>query len=356
MKILSNIRASIILVGLSFLLGCGGSSSTFSLMADSQSFVAENVSFNNKVDILFVINSEPSMSSFQAKLVASFGSFMQIFSTKGFDYRVAVVTASAYMADPTLAAYSSANLDFADFNDYNGSTYSGVHVLVPETPNLFDVFAINARPTKNPAGQDGRAFSSFRQALQSTRPINVGFMRPDAFLAVVIVDNQDDFSGNARCTGCNVSARYTATTLDTVDTYIDFLNTVTGTSGATARYNVSAMTQIAAPCQGGSNMVRIMDLATRTNGILGDICQVDFGAPMAEISDKIATLSTQFFLDRLPIVSTITVKVGGVSVTKSQSNGWWYNSDVNSITFHGSAVPSQGAVIEVDFDPQAYGS
>jgi hypothetical protein len=331
--------------------GCGEEKPTLSLLPDGQTFKQSATQFTNKLDILFVVDDQPSMSAFQAALVASMNTFMQQFVTKGFDYQIAVVTTSGYMADPTLNKYSPSNADAADFNDFDGTNYSGVPIITPLDLNLYSDFAINAKPAKNTAGQDVRAFSSFRQALQTTRPRNAGFLRNDSFLAVVIVDNSDDFSGNARCSGCNVSGRYNASTLDPVQVYVDFLDSVTGSSGVTARYNVSAMTQIAVPCQAGSNMVRIMDLVSRTNGILGDICQTDYGTSMAEIAGQIAMLSTQFFLDRLPDVSTITVEVDGALVPQDSTNGWTYDANANSIMFHGSATPSQDATIAVNFTP-----
>ena len=339
--------AFILVVG----VGCGGGATSYSLLATSDHFTQTNSSFSNKLDIMFVINDEPSMSSHQAKLVTSFATFMNLFQAKGFDFKISVVSPSGYLADPTLNGYDPVNVDAADFNDYNGTVYSGMYVITPTDVNLFSNFAINAKPAKNTAGQDGRAFSGFRQALQSTRPINTGFLRSDSFLAVVLVSNQEDFSGNGRCKGCNNSGRYNAPTLDPVSTYVDFLNTATGSTGASARYNVSAMTQSAAPCQGGTNMTRIMELTTLTNGVLGDICQADFGASMAQMSDKIAMLSSQFYLKNTPVVNSISVRVNGMQVVNDAVNGWTYSSTANSIMFHGSAIPSEGDSIDVVFDP-----
>lgn len=98
-------------------------------------------------------------------------------------------------------------------------------------------------------------------------------------------------------------------------------------------------------------MTRIMDLVGQTNGVLGDICQADFGVSMTEMADQIATLSTQFFLDRVPVIASIVVTINGVFVPQDSTNGWTYDSAANSIVFHGSAIPPQGALIGVDFDP-----
>lgn len=332
--------------------GCDKSGNSFSILSTSDHFDSTNSStVNNQLDILFVINDQPSMSSFQDELVTSMATFMSTFQQKGFDFKIAVVTSSGYTADPTLNGYSPLNIAEADFNDFNGTVHSNMPVITPEDPNLFENFAINAKPSKNTSGQDGRAFSSMRQALRNLRPVNFDFLRPNSFLAVIIVDNQDDFSGNDRCTGCNINQRYNASTLDAVSVYTNYLNELTGTSGATARYNVSAMTQIDKPCQGGTLMTRIMDLANQTNGVLGDICQADFGPSMAAMADRISLLSTQYFLNRVPVLSSIRVLIDGVIIPESSTDGWTYDAAANSIQFHGTATPQQGANIVVNYDP-----
>lgn len=332
--------------------GCEKSDRSFSILPKSQTFRSSPSQLNNKLDIVFVINDQPSMSSFQAALVNSMATFMNTFQTKGFDYKISVVTTSGYMADTTLVGYNSSNATEADFNDFNGTVHSYMPIITPADPNLLSDFAINAKPSKNTSGQDGRAFSSLRQALREQTSVNQGFLRPDSFLAVIIVDNGEDFSGNGRCTGCNNSGRYNAPTLDPVSVYVDYLNQLTGTSGATARFNVSAMAQVGqSKCQGNVNPVRIKEFANSTNGVLGDICQSDFGPSMAAMSNQITLLSTQYFLDKLPIISTISVHIDGISIPEDSTNGWTYDPAANSIQFHGSAIPTQGAAINVSYDP-----
>lgn len=113
------------------LAACGGGGASYSLLPQSKRFHQTGDSFNNKLDILFVINDQPSMSSFQAELVNSMQSFMNVFQTKGFDFKIAVATSAAYKADPTLSGYNIINIDKADFNEYNGTTHSGVPILLP---------------------------------------------------------------------------------------------------------------------------------------------------------------------------------------------------------------------------------
>src|SRR5258708_6414410 len=97
------VRASVLvtmLLGLIFtVFGCGGGDTTYSLLSTSQHFVQNSSTFDNKLDIIFVVDDQPSMSSFQAELVQSFATFMQLFQSKGFDFKIAVETTSGYLAD-----------------------------------------------------------------------------------------------------------------------------------------------------------------------------------------------------------------------------------------------------------------
>src|SRR5262249_53957580 len=133
-----------------------------------------------------------------------------------------------------------------------------------------------------------------------------------------------------------------------------------GSSSTLRRYNVSAITHQntvlhSNGCQGPSWAQypnRYSQLATATDGIAdGDICDTQFATSLDKIQSKIAELSTQFVLNRVPDVSTIVIAVNGVGIPQNASNGWTYNSTNNSIVFHGTAIPPQNASISVNFVP-----
>ena len=140
--------SSLIIAMLIFLIsGCDKSGGGIAILPAAQVFRSSPSSVNNQLDILFVINDQPSMSSFQSALVTSMSTFMNTFQTKGFDYKISVVTTSGYLADPSLSGYNSINAAEADFNDFNGSVHSLVPVITPMDPNLLSDFAINAKPS-----------------------------------------------------------------------------------------------------------------------------------------------------------------------------------------------------------------
>jgi hypothetical protein len=139
-----------------------------------------------------------------------------------------------------------------------------------------------------------------------------------------------------------------------VDSYISYLDNLTQSTGLTRRYSVSAITIKDQAClnanSGGIIGQRYIQMADATRGVVGSICG-NFAQDLAAISSGILRLSTQFFLSREPVPSTIKVYVNGSLVPNDPVNGWTYDPATISILFGDNAIPPQGAAIGVDFDP-----
>lgn len=223
---------------------------------------------------------------------------------------------------------------------------------------------------------------------------NPAFLRSTSFLAVIILSDEDDFSnytrtenswgGNAALDHCyvnnamdtiastaygtnaHVSTCANQTPPDSVASYVSAFDTLTQSTGATRRWNVSTIAVLDSACQlshsqdpynGNSAFVsiqgqRYVQISNDTQGIQGSICDTSYANTLASIASQITTLSTQFFLKQIPQVNTIVVTVNGGLVPESPTNGWQYSSAANSIQFFGTAVPAQGAQINVNFIPQ----
>jgi hypothetical protein len=340
------------------LSGCGPKSTTFSLLTQSQTFKqATPVTVMNKLDVLWVIDNSGSMDPLQANLVANFNSFISNFTAKGFDYKMAVTTTDAYLA---AASYNN-NPSLAKFRDGAGTNHTGYFMLTPSTPNILQNFVINATQGGTGSG-DERAFQSLFESLKS--PLNAGFLRSDAFLAVIILSDEDDFSDLTRP---EISWRkgglpdhdYADPNLMTVNSVVAQLDTLTGSTAKNRRYNVSAITVLDQACmqshaaQMPTTLIgqRYIDLANATNGVLGSICDTSYATSLDFIQQHITELSTQFYLSETPNPATIQVMVDNQVIAQDAVNGWTYDSSANSIVFHGSAVPTTGAQIGVSFDP-----
>ena len=367
------------------LAGCGNKGSTFDILPSSQSFKQSTGIINPKMDILWVIDNSGSMLPEQSQMTANYQSFIQAFSSQSnqYDFQMAVTTTDAYLSE----ANFQNNSNLAKFRD--GMTadalcpqcaQSGVYMILPSTTNLDTVYVDNATEGEEGSG-DERAFSSMRDALNS--PLNSGFLRSGAFTSIIILSDEDDFSGANRPEYSWMYPSgipdhdYTASTLDSVSSYVSYLDQITGSTSTDRNYNVSAIAVQNTTCQdqrlaaGSVNSIigqrydQMVDdvnqgLPTFAQGLKGDICG-NYGTQLASIADGILSLATAFKLDRIPDPSTIVVTVNGNNVPNEATNpanngGFTYDSTTNSIVFVGSAwIPPAGASINVAFAPAAYG-
>jgi hypothetical protein len=198
---------------------------------------------------------------------------------------------------------------------------------------------------------DERPFQSFREVLQS--PLNADFRRNEAYLAVIIVTDEDDFSTD---TSNYYGEDYDHPEIHPVQDYVDYLDEYTGTSGEHRRYSVSGITIndedcLAANFPWGNIAERVHALVEATDGVIGDVCSDDFAATLDSIQSRINELATQFRIDRPLLPETIEVIVDGVAVPESTENGWSYSEATQILRFHGDAVPAQGAQVVVHYEP-----
>lgn len=336
------IRMSVV-ASLVALAACDKTDRSFSILSTGADFQQTATYEVRKIDILWIVDNSGSMESSQQALTANFSSFINSFVAKGYDFRMAVQSSDAF-----LGKFNNNN-SLRRFKDGIGSNRSGVYVMDKNTPNIADVFLKNASLGINGSG-DERVFSSFLDTLDYSG--NSDFRRPDAFLAIIIVSDEDDFSAT---TATYLNNNYNSPNLIPVQTYVDFLNSYTL---GPQDYSVNTISILDQACLDNLNAsfsgrrigTRYIDLATRTGGVIGSLCG-NFGATLSEISRSIVKLASSFKLDREPIVSTILVKVNGLVIANEPVNGWTYNPTNRTISFNGSSVPSEGDQVSITFDP-----
>lgn len=334
--------------------GCVPSHFDFGLGSQAESFgQSGSTEVSNKIDILWVVDNSASMDPLQQNLASNFSSFINNFVAKGYDFHLAVTTSDAYLADPLFLNRPA----YAQLRDGTDATsHSGVFNITPTTPNIVSTFITNATQGSQGSG-DERVFSSLKATLNS--PLNDGFLRPDSFLAIIILSDEDDFSNPTRQSGAGKDHDYTQAGLESVDSYVGYLDQLTGSSPLGRRYNVSTIGVLDETCRAqhtavsGSTIVgkRQMALSQATNGSLGSICDSNFASVLTIVQQHILELSSKFRLGGVPDESTISVVVNGVPVPKSSVNGWTYDAGSNAIFFHGNAVPPQGAQVLVNYTP-----
>ena len=325
---------------------CEKGGSNFSVLSSSAQYEQASTYVPRKLDVLFVVDNSGSMSSSQVSLATNFPSFINFFKAKGYDFKIAVTTTDAYYGDQFVSdPCSLCNIGQTQFRS---GTNPAVYEITKDTPNLESVFASNVNVGTTGSG-DERAFSSFKAALNSS--LNVGFHRSDAYLAIVIISDEDDFSHD----DINLNESYAQPTLHPVASYKTYLESFT--SGvANTDFSVSAIAVLDNACKttlGAGRKIgqRYMDLADQTGGTKNSIC-TNFDLILNNISATIASqITANFVLSRTPLVPSLRVIIDGVLVAEDATNGWSYDSVTNSISIHGSSTPQSGAIVTINFDP-----
>ncbi len=310
-------------LGLALMLSACDGAKNFGL-EDQSSVFGQNVAYNNKVDILWVMDNSSSMQQHQTSLSQQVPALVSKLNALKMDYHMGVVTTSMglggnggkLLGSPAYMTNSTANLSTALANllvvGQNGSNLErGIDSVV----SVLD--------SSNSSG--GQA---------------TGFLRSDAFLAIIVLSDEDDQSAR--------SYDYTVNFLDTIKPRW---------KDGTRSWSLNFIGVLAdsAQCRTFNNYsdpgLFYMSLADASNGVKESICSADYTVAVSNIRARIVEILSDFKLAKIPDVSTIRVTINGQVVPQSATNGWTYETSGNLIRFHGTYVPPADAVIKVDFTP-----
>ncbi len=305
----------------------------FEVPASQDSF-AQSVAWNNKVDILFVIDNTVSMEKMRQSLYTNMSSLIQSLNQMKMDYRV-----------------GSTSTTMASWYAGSGRLHGSPVYITKDTPN-FDAAMYDKVIMNNDGSSVERGMDAVVSVTSNSYQTGEGqrFLRPDALLSIIVVTNEDDKSANMTSTSNNNSQYY--------KTYFDQLRPSLATGERGWMLNFVGITSLADPCQtsdiGSYKEVgmRLMELANYSNGRVDSICNGNLSATLSNIRARIVQRLSDYKLSRVPKVSSIKVYVNGVSVAQDPTNGWVYVSTLNLVRFNGSSLPSSDANIRVDFDPE----
>ncbi|PIU00254.1 MAG: hypothetical protein COT74_04795 [Bdellovibrionales bacterium CG10_big_fil_rev_8_21_14_0_10_45_34] len=383
------------------LISCSNVNPTYSLLSESQGFdQASSVIIDNKIDIIWMIDDSGTMKNHQSNLATNFSNFIGEFTNKGYDYNMVVASTSAWLreyeynyescgnanpnplADPSKLYKSSADcsMTLATYGEMTHFRDGDLYGLTNGTPGqrsgtylissnlmapqeVINTFAINIQTGIRGDGYRENGFQSLRSVLRRNEDGSVGydgethtvlgeFRRSDAFLAIILVSDEEDQSSDQ--SGSNYSS-----VEDYVQSFVGFLDGYTNGAEGSRRYNVSSITTVDVnDCEyslhgQATQGDRYVAIAEAADGVVGNICSPDFSEQLDLISQQIIALSTRFQLAREPVPSTIKVFVNNVVIPMDDTNGWKYIAENGFyyVEFNGSAVPEQGSSIIVNYDP-----
>ena len=261
---------------------------------------------NNKVDIIWVIDNSGSMSGEQNALAQNFESFIDAFVTNSSDYKMGITTTDTDL--------------FNHDGEFQGEVpilHSGMSPTEVKSNFMINV-KVGIKGSYLERGLLAAQLALGKNSISGSK--NYNFLRPEAFLAIIIVSDENDSS-----TG-------------TVQSYVDSIKIFKSKPVDLAIYSII-----------NKSGLRYMDASNATGGFYEDIAS-DFSQSLLNIGTDIVELMKSFKLNNLPVISTIEVKVNGVKVETDLIDGWIYDDTLVSVKFNGAAVPPFGATIEIKYE------
>lgn len=340
------------------------------------SFVQQSAT---KIDVLWVVDNSGSMLLRQQNLGANFKSFIDEFVRNGVDYRIAVTTTDvihdqgAFQGTPAIITPKLANPVQAFATNVavgtDGSQY--------EVGMQAALMAIDKQTKANAAKQttyercaDGCLVQADPTACASTCATQSGieFMRPDAYLYIVFVTDEDDNSAE--------DVRY----------FWRKFELAKGIGNSSMVTTAAIIGDVPANNCRATPGVKYKALSDLTGGEVGSICDNNFSATLGRLASNAVGLRRRFVLGEKPNVQTVTVRYRYPCNTPaerlkscqtkdaSQCNdssgdamnlqctpvqggpdGWVYEPDRQDIYFSGSSVALPKAAIEIEYYPEGLG-
>lgn len=316
-----------------YLLLAGMALSTLMLACNKQQYglpdqsreFGQTVTYNNKVDVLLMIDNSSSMGLYQDRLAAQAHSIVDALNKLKMDYTIAVVTSDMRSGG-------------------NGGRFIGEpKVLKKNTSNL--VNHIRSRIQIGTSGSDlERGLESIVRVLDPNYlgGDGNGFFREDALLAIVALSNEDDYSSNS------------------VSYYKDYFDALKPPFKGGAKawvLNFIGVPNLESSCSTALDGIykepglRWIELADYSGGRVEAVCDTSLATAVNNVRKKIVEIMTDFHLGRIPVVSSIKVWINGKEIPQSTTNGWEYIPGDEILRFHGDAVPGADDRVVVDFTP-----
>jgi hypothetical protein len=323
----------------------------------------------SKVDVLWVVDNSGSMAPRQENLARNFQAFIALFLQGSIDFRLAVTTTDIFARPGELVGTPA--------------------VLAPDTPELERTFARNVR-----VGTAGSAFEAgleaarlalerqaregapWREALAACEAgcetdvcredcvarYPVPFLRPEAFLYLVFVTDEEDRSP------LELRAYWRA------------FEQAQGIGNDGTVVASAIIGDVPANGCGATPGQRYQELARLTGGEVGSICDAEFADTLRSLATSAVGLRRTFVLSHAPDPETLTVRVHhpcgaapealedceavdraaceGQSAEALEAactpraggpDGWRYEPERGALFFAGRSVPGLGTRVEVEY-------
>ena len=194
----------------------------------------------------------------------------------------------------------------------------------------------------NGSGKE-QGFGAIQAAL--TEPLvstdNAGFLREDAFLATVVISDEDDDTD--AISGASFAGWYLGLKDD--PDMVSF-SAFCGDAGLGCWEWVSWSSGMITATAG----TEYLDAIDQVGGVWSSICSDDFSDALSLLSMEASGIKDTFVLAAVPTsVAEMEVLVDGEEVRYDNLDGWQFDWDLNAVVFFGDTIPSNGSTIEVNY-------
>lgn len=264
-----------------------------------------------KLDIIWVIDNSGSMADEQGALGLNFNAFIEDFITKNVDFKMAITTTDTRSSFKGLMVPGSAE------------KLTSAHAQANPAQFLTDFKNLVRVGTSGSGDEKGlEATEGFMQRYAST------FLRPDAYLAVVILSDEEDQSPKS------------------VDFYVDNLKSYKNEAGLVKVYSIVDINRTNSGYGITTGGDRYAEASLKTAGSVTDI-RDDFHRSLSSMGDSIINLLDSFALESTPVDGTLKVYINRVETTD-----YTYDAASRSIKFDANRLPPVGAEITVTYVKQ----
>ena len=274
---------------------------------------SQSSSESKKLDIVWVIDNSGSMRDEQDALGDNFSAFIQDFISRDIDFRMAITTTdtSSNYERGRMVTGSAEKLNFA-------AAQNNPVKFMEDFKKLVQV------------GTSGSGYEKGLEAADEFRKrYSSSFIRKDAYLAVVILSDEEDQSPKS------------------VATYTNELKKLKDEEGLVKVYSIVDVGLTNNQGYGVSTgYKRYADASKNTAGIVANI-RDDFHKSLTDMGGTIINLLDSFALANDPVSGTLKVYVDGVA-----TNNFSFDEASRSIKFDVGHIPSVGAEITVTYVKQ----
>ncbi len=342
-----------------------------------------------QADYIFTVDGSYSMKNKRELLIDSLSDFAQSLVSENIKYRIGFI---------------NGNVDAAQYSTISQSFIGGITIESSQAASLQNSFIDQLYSLGSPLAKNTTL--GLEATLKTMQARGSSFVRPGSQLVYVFVSDTDDLS-QSRLGGSRSASNY-ASSLKAFKPSSAFVSSrsivITGNSGCTAdptyidekvgtrfmdttrlldaQYQQNSSTSVTA-CVKTSNFSALLDdlaqdVSKPTDKFELQIANFDPDTVHVYVNGAEKTKGTQwnlsgstvvftagnipglsqsvritylpkFTLSVTPNLSNLVVTVNSVQYPQDATNGWTYLSSENRLVFHGSAVPSNGAVVNVAY-------